>query len=417
MATTSRDFEFLVHGTGVPNSNCGEYPNIKIWFTITFNRDPGSPNVSWLVSNMRWNSGEQGNSRYDYPIHIYILVNGSDFHPIFTKEWTHNNRDWESKVTLGNPGQTFESRLTTTNVAIYAKSSPNDLGCYHDGSIPCYTGTIDRDNVNYTCLYDVGGVETPTYIENYTITYRANGGTASSVPSPTAKDNTGSVTLSTQIPQYPLSITYHFDTSVTDTIYRQFKHWNTSPVNSGTTYLPGGVYSENASADLYAIWGAATFTTRNVPDSSFRVTYNYKGGSGPVQHVDLARTKRGFSTSSSSTTVNYLGGKSYTTSYSLNLYPLYNNPKLLYSNLPKPNPRTCYTFDGWYYNGSKITSDITLNGNITLEAHWTPTPIHKVNNRGRWEDYGPQVWVYTNSGWQKQKYIRIYDGSNWPEVK
>lgn len=45
----------------------------------------------------------------------------------------------------------------------------------------------------------------------------------------------------------------------------------------------------------------------------------------------------------------------------------------IYSSITLKSPtRNGYTFDGWYYDDSRITSIYNMTGNIILEARWTP---------------------------------------------
>jgi uncharacterized repeat protein (TIGR02543 family) len=74
-------------------------------------------------------------------------------------------------------------------------------------------------------------------IPTYTISYDANGG--SGAPSPQTKTHDITLTLSSTTP--------------TRSNYT-FSHWNTSSGGSGSSYSPGGSYTTNASATLYAIW-------------------------------------------------------------------------------------------------------------------------------------------------------------------
>ncbi len=39
--------------------------------------------------------------------------------------------------------------------------------------------------------------------------------------------------------------------------------------------------------------------------------------------------------------------------------------------LPNPDERAGYTFDGWYNGSKQVTSPVTIKGNMTLEARWT----------------------------------------------
>ena len=86
----------------------------------------------------------------------------------------------------------------------------------------------------------------------YSITYNANGGTGA--PSKQAKPATvASITLSSTKP--------------TRTGYT-FVGWATSSTATSATYQPGGTYSANANATLYAVWSIITY----------RISYRTNGG-------------------------------------------------------------------------------------------------------------------------------------------
>lgn len=87
----------------------------------------------------------------------------------------------------------------------------------------------------------------------YQVTYNANGG--SGAPSAQTKTYGANLTLSSTLP--------------TRTGYN-FVSWNTKSDGSGTTYQPGGTYTANAAATLYAQWTKKTYA----------VTYNANGGTG-----------------------------------------------------------------------------------------------------------------------------------------
>lgn len=411
------DFEFLVHGSGVPNADCGSYPTIKIRFTITFTRtaDDGGQRVNWAVSNMWWNSGDQGNGKFGYPYQICVLVNGSSFKTLLSKGVT-TGTNWESSVNLYNPNDGFFlSTLDTTNVAIYARNS-SDGGCYHGAqqNKPCYSGNAVFDGTHYTCLYDVGGVGIPTYETKYTVSYQANGGNQSLVPGNQEKSSLGSLTLSNISNEfrnsYPLTVTYSGISSITAN--RPFNSWLCSA--DGSYYSPGGQYNINSACTMTAQWGAITFIPPAIPVSNYVVTYDYNYN-GIRTTQTLNRPALGYSLTGS-TPAQYYPNTQYTTSSNLTLYPLYQNPVLSYASLPQPT-RPGFTFGGWFtQGGTRVTTDLILTGNITLVAHWSPISyyhfdaktnkwiphtaekVYKFNaSLNKWEKVAP-VYLYSN-GW------------------
>lgn len=147
---------------------------------------------------------------------------------------------------------------------------------------------------------------------SYTISYNANGG--SGAPSAQTKWYGTNITLSSNRP----SRTGH-----------SFLGWSTSASATSATYAPGATYTANASATLYAVWKANTYT----------VAYNANGGSGApgnqvktygktlvLSSVKPTRTNynfRGWGTSASSTSIAYAPGANYTANASATLYAVW----------------------------------------------------------------------------------------------
>lgn len=422
MATTETswiDSPFLVHGTGVPNADCGSFPIIKVGFRIIFDRADGSDAVSWHTEGMYWNSGDQS-GKFDYPIHVCILVNGSSFATILSKEWTSGN-GWASHVTVSNQSGTFDSTVDSTNVAIYVKSSPGDLGCYHgSGSSrkPCYTGTFNRDGTNYTCIYDVGGVPIPQRSRDYIITYQPNGGSGSSWTQ--TLTDPGAMTLTTQVPTYPVNIRYHNNSITTQTVYRPFNHWNTNSFDTGDSYFSGDTYHGNSDCSLFAIWDNASFIVNVALDKGFFVlTYDANGGTVSRESDSFERNKLGYNTSPSASTATYLVGATKTTSTDLDLYPIYSGSVTVNSiNFPIPT-RSGYQFNGWYTassGGTKITGMMTLTANTRIYAHWEPKPYHKFQPNSTWSNEGPYVLKFNGTSWERIAHIKKFEDGQWKDI-
>ena len=149
----------------------------------------------------------------------------------------------------------------------------------------------------------------------YTISYNANGG--SGAPSSQTKTYGLDLTLSSTTP--------------TRSGYT-FKGWGTSSSSTTASYQPGGKYTSNSSATLYAVWQKDAPTT-------YTVSYNANGGSGAPSSqtkthgvtLTLSSTTptrsgytfRGWGTSSSSTSASYSAGGSYTNNASITLYAVW----------------------------------------------------------------------------------------------
>ena len=235
---------------------------------------------------------------------------------------------------------------------------------------------------------------------SYTVKYNANGG--SGAPSSQTKWKDQTLKLSTTKP--------------TRTGYT-FQGWATSASGS-VVYASGANYTANASVTLYAVWKAITYT----------VKYNANGGSGApssqtktygvtltLSSTIPTRTSvedngtlteytfKGWATSSTSTSVAYKAGASYTANaaitlyavwsrtISVNLYDISYNTNggsdvisqiktkgetlMLRNTIPV---KSGYTFAGWGLSADSTTASYSAGSNFTLDedtvlyAIWTP---------------------------------------------
>lgn len=152
----------------------------------------------------------------------------------------------------------------------------------------------------------------PAVTWQWTVSYNANGG--SGEPASQTKIYGSNLTLSSTKP--------------TRTGY-MFLGWSTSSSATNATYQPGGSYTSNTGATLYAVWKINTYT----------VSYNANGGSGePTSQIKtyglnltLSSTKptrtnynfKGWSTDKSATTPTYLAGGVYTVDAAVTLYAVW----------------------------------------------------------------------------------------------
>ena len=146
----------------------------------------------------------------------------------------------------------------------------------------------------------------------YTVTYNANGG--SGAPNVQTKRHGIDITLSSTTP--------------TRSGY-QFAGWSTSNTATSATYTAGSKFTNNADTTLYAVW-----------KKIYTVTYNANGGSGSMSAgrkvegsnyaiqnstftAPTGYTFKGWATSSSSHTVAYSAGSSYTGNSNITLYAIW----------------------------------------------------------------------------------------------
>lgn len=112
---------------------------------------------------------------------------------------------------------------------------------------------------------------------SWTVSYNANGGTGAPANQTKTKDVT--LTLSSTTPTRASETTtgatvtfsdsvgtpaYSTYTTVGATVSYTFDHWNTKQDDSGTSYSPGGSYTANEAATLYAQWSTGSQTDGKV---------------------------------------------------------------------------------------------------------------------------------------------------------
>ena len=315
----------------------------------------------------------------------------------------------------------------------YNFSQWHALGSSHDAWYNS-GGTIPA-SVNQNLTLYAGWTE-----KTYTVTFNANGG--SGAPSAQTKRHFENLTLTSSKP--------------TRTGYT-FSKWNTKSDGSGTSYNAGASYTTNAAATLYAVWTANTYT----------VAFNANGGSGaPTSQtktygktLTLSSTKptrsgytfKGWATSSSSSTVAYSPGGSYTANAAITLYAIWQintytvsfnanggsgapasqtktHGTTLKLSTTKPT-RTGYTFSGWNTksdgSGTSYASgaNYTTNAAATLYAVWqiiTYTITYNANGgsnapASQTKNYGSaralQSGTPTRTGYTFSKWNTKSDGS------
>ena len=207
----------------------------------------------------------------------------------------------------------------------------------------------------------------------YTISYDANGGTGAP-PSQIKKHNVDA-TLSSIIP--------------TRSGYL-FLGWGYSSTSTEASFQPGGTYTANTSSILYAVWISNGYT----------VTYNANGGSyappSQTKKHDVALTLTtllplrdgytfvGWGTRSTSTSVSYHPGDSYTTNANITLYAIWGDaqdaPVVTITDLYRCNASGTSIENGAYFHiefdYSTDTSATASRYDITWEkigdSEWHP---------------------------------------------
>lgn len=197
--------------------------------------------------------------------------------------------------------------------------------------------------------------------QSYTVKYNANGGG-------------GAPSSQTKYYDYDLTLS---STKPTRTGYT-FKGWGTTSSATTVSYSAGGTYKTNSSITLYAIWEAKTYA----------VTYNANSGTGAPDNqtktygVSLTLssktpsrqkyTFKGWATSSSSNTVVYNPGDSYTSNAAINLYAVwelsYKEPSVVINYYARNSAGTSVVASiGWSCDSSTTVKEIKYKYKKTTE--------------------------------------------------
>lgn len=363
-------------GSGAPASQTKEY-NTALTLSSTVPTRTG-------YTFARWNTSQAGTGTNYSPGDSYTANAAATLYAMWTiNTWTVSYNANGGSGAPASQTKTYNQTLTLSSTVPtrtgytflgWSKSSTATSATYAAGG--SYT-----DNAAAT-LYAVWKLNT------YTVSYNAGGG--SGAPA-------------SQVKTYGVSLTL---TSATPTwAGHTFSAWNTAANGSGTSYSPGGSYTANASATLYAIWDTVTYT----------VAYNANGGSGaPASQTktygvsltlsSTVPTRTGYvfvnwNTKSDGTGTSYGSGGTYTANAAATLYATwtkqtyavsynanggtgapaaqtktYGDSLTLSSTVPS---RAGYTFVKWNTNSSGTGTDYnpggsyTANASVTLYAIWT----------------------------------------------
>lgn len=227
---------------------------------------------------------------------------------------------------------------------------------------------------------NVGFTVTVPAWTSYTVTYNANGGSGAPGNQTKWKDQT--LTLSSTKP-----------TRAGHT----FQGWATSS-GGGVAYSAGGSYSANASATLYAVWKANTYT----------VSYNANGGTGAPanqtktygKNLTLSTTTptrtnynfKGWGTSASTTTVSYTPGATYTANNGIALYAIwelaYQKPRLTTVKSVRCDSNGTTNDEGqnglisFRWECDRAVSSIVIKWKLTTDSTWSSTTVSASGTNG-----------------------------------
>jgi uncharacterized repeat protein (TIGR02543 family) len=204
-------------------------------------------------------------------------------------------------------------------ITVKSPSSLNYTGKFFDG----WNTKADGSGTSYVANNSLTVNENITlyaqWVDRYTVTYHANGGTGTA-PSAQTVNEGSTITISGRG-----SLSY---------TGKNFNGWNTETDGSGTSYAANNSLTVNENINLYAQWTPIQYT----------VTYNANNGTGTVPEPQTADVNSSITLADADA-------------------------------LTRDN----YSFNGWntVFNGSGTPyaagDSFTVEGNITLYAQWIPT--------------------------------------------
>ena len=248
-------------------------------------------------------------------------------------------------------GATIAPQTKTHGVALTLSSTTYTRAGYTQTGWSTSNGGAKAYNLGGSYTANAGVTLYPFWtIDTYTVSYNANGGTGA--PGSQTKTYGVTLTLSSTIP--------------TRTGYT-FAGWGTSSTAATVSYAPGGSYTANAGATLYAVWTIITY----------QVSYNANGGSGAPSAqtktygvaLTLSSTKPtrtgytflSWNTASDGSGTSYASGGSYTANAAATLYAQWKKNNIpVYVNVGG----TIYQVEKAYANVNNQIKECTVYVNV-----------------------------------------------------
>lgn len=235
----------------------------------------------FFATNFCFNASDLSNLRAKTILSITLKLTVAKWNAAVNTNWPIGYKK-NNNISGGDTSQAW--RRTGANITAGLLQNPNgenpspanpviltaDLGTTLPTTRGYTMGSYSSSIPSYTYLLVTGAsLEVVTQETEYTVTFNANGG--SGAPAAQTKDEGDSLTLSDVVP--------------TRDGYT-FAHWNTASDDSGTSYSPGGTYSADANATLYAIWTSAGTSGLHVKgsDSTMHDGSVYVKGSDNTMH-------------------------------------------------------------------------------------------------------------------------------------
>lgn len=108
----------------------------------------------------------------------------------------------------------------------------------------------------------------------------------------------------------------------------------------------------------------------NLETPYYNITFNAGAGSISPSSKTIESEFQNWNTAANGSGVTYQPDATYSSAEEITL-TLYAQYSTQLGDLPDPTPPSNYTFDGWYYNGIKVTATTTVSTDITLNAQYS----------------------------------------------
>ena len=252
---------------------------------------------------------------------------------------------------------------------IMAKENPPDkqIGEWNDVENDGGGGFYSRKNSGFICEYES--------LEEYTISYDANGGNTNNLPENQTKRERESITLSSKKPNYP---------------EHRFMGWALSPDATEAVYQPGDLFDIDADTTLYAVWAHIWIIALDGNGGEGLPAILVVDGETAIIPEEIPENHGfpflGWSTNRAATTGEYQPGDSITVHQDTRLFAIWRRAYFSewYNRRPAGvNKELIETRIQYRY----ATKETTTSTNSSLDG-WT-----QVGTTTAWSDYGP--W----SGW------------------